>query len=441
MIKIILSKDPIYSVKEKGDAQQWTSSDLGTNFDNLIDLVKTSRSISFPYAEKLFVNDALTLTFISAARNSNCDISLYCKDLDNLSLLQQYSSLVIEKNDLSMFKSDFDALGFSKMITSVIIENCAGISYSTIEQMLITLKGTNENEALEYVLDFKRTILKQSDILEVVTIDEDISGIGGLEELKEWIVSRRDNFSENAKEFGIPVPKGVLLLGVQGCGKSLTAKIISNIWKFPLVRLDFINLFKKGSSVEELMREAMSIAESFSPVVLWIDEIEKALFQEDQANEIRRVLGWLMTWMQEKTKNVFLVATANQVKILPPELLRKGRFDEIFFIDLPTPSERSDIFSIHIEKAKRTKSDFNISKLTKATDGFSGAEIEQVIIDALTADFSRSRELNQKSIEESIRKTVPLSVTYQENIKELRLWSKNRARSASGNKKIESFFS
>jgi len=230
------------------------------------------------------------------------------------------------------------------------------------------------------------------------------------------------------------------MLGVQGCGKSLTSKVIANIWNFPLVRLDFINLFKKGRSVEELLRETVLKVESFAPVILWIDEIEKALSQEGEGAEIRRVLGWLVTWMQEKKVPVFLVATANRVSLLPPELLRKGRFDEIFFVDLPSPKERKEIFEIHLRKRDRAPENFNLNELAELSDGFSGAEIEQAVIDSLISSFSKQKDLQQKTIEEILRRTVPLSKTYEENIKELRSWSRNRARNASGNRRIEAFF-
>ena len=175
-------------------------------------------------------------------------------------------------------------------------------------------------------------------------------------------------------------------------------------------------------------------------MVLWIDEIEKALSQDTKGAEIRRILGWLMTWMQEKNEPVFLVATANKVSLLPPELLRKGRFDEIFFVDLPSKSEREEIFRIHLTKRSRNPEDFNIPKLAEDTENFSGAEIEQLVVDTLITAYSKKSDMSQKILEEVVRRTVPLSVTYEENIKELRIWSRNRARNASGNRRIESFF-
>jgi len=236
------------------------------------------------------------------------------------------------------------------------------------------------------------------------------------------------------------MPKGLLLLGVQGCGKSLTAKTIANIWRFPLVRLDFVSLFRQERSVEELVREAIAAAESFAPIVLWIDEIEKALFQEEQSAEIRRVLGWLMTWMQEKAAPVFLVATANNVEVLPPELLRKGRFDEIFFVDLPSVEERTEILRIHLARRSRDPKGYDIAKIAAAAEHFSGAELEQTVIDSLVADYAKGRELAQKTLDEVLRRTVPLAVTYEEQIKKLRMWSRGRARNASGNLRIEALF-
>jgi len=440
MIKIILSEDPFFSVQDKQNVIHWISEDIEENFNNLMTAMEEKDEISVPFAEKLFIDDVFALSFIEENRKKGTEVSLYCKRLTLPEILQQYASIEVEKKSYHLFYGKIESLPFSPKAMDIVKENIKGLPYSGVEHILTEIAEMDENIAINHLLEQKRNLLRQNSVLEVVKIEENIDDIGGLQDLKQWITSRKDNFSEKARSFGIPMPKGVLLLGVQGCGKSLTAKIIANIWNFPLVRLDFINLFAKGKSVEEQLREAINIAENFAPIVLWIDEIEKALSQEEQTSEIRRILGWLMTWMQEKTVPVFLVATANRVSVLPPELLRKGRFDEIFFVDLPTTEERKEIFKIHIEKRKREIKNFDIPKLSNQSSGFSGAEIEMAVIDALTNEFTRGKDLSQKSVEEAIRKTVPLSVTYEEEIKHLRIWSKDRARNASGNKRIETMF-
>ena len=440
MLKIIICNDPFFSTKNHPNTLKWDQNAPEQTFSILINTIHSNKSIALPYAEYLITNDERALQFVQAVLASSSDITLYCRTTTLPRVVMQYA--VIEKEDggYEQFRPLVNALPVENSDKMAIFENLKGLSYSKIETLLEKFKTLPPAELLPTLLEHKRNMLRNSEVLEVVHMNGMLTDIGGLSELKQWIVSRQDNFGEKARSFGIPMPKGMLMLGVQGCGKSLTAKVIANIWNFPLVRLDFINLFKQGKSVEELLKEAISVVEGFAPVVLWIDEMEKALSQEGQSSEIRRVLGWLMTWMQEKKDSVFLVATANQVKLLPPELLRKGRFDEIFFVDLPTKDERKEIFTIHIARRERVADDYDIEALAELADNFSGAEIEQVVIDALTTDFTKNRELSQHTLEEAIRKTVPLAVTYEEHIKELRIWSRYRARNASGNARISSFF-
>jgi len=440
MFKIIICDDPVFSIKNRTDRIDWADMSKDGIFQKLVSLIKSDKPASLAYAEHLFFDESLCLNFIDMLSKSSSDVTFFCRELDLPSVLIRYATVETERLDVSIFSNVVNCLPFSENGKKTIFENISGFPFSRIDELLKDLSVLDETAAIDSILESKRNLLRQNEILEVVYIEDGIDSIGGLNELKKWIVERKGNFSESARKFGIPMPKGMLMLGVQGCGKSLTSKVIANIWNFPLVRLDFINLFRKGKSVEELLKDAINTIEGFAPVVLWIDELEKALSQESEGAEIRRVLGWLMTWMQEKSVPVFLVATANRVSLLPPELLRKGRFDEIFFVDLPSKAEREEIFRIHISKRNRKHEDFDIEKLSNDSENFSGAEIEQIIVDALVTAYSKNVELNQKIVEEVLRRTVPLSKTYEENIKELRIWSRNRARNASGNRRIESFF-
>lgn len=285
------------------------------------------------------------------------------------------------------------------------------------------------------VLKEKQQIIRKSGILEFYPADSKLAEVGGLHNLKCWLSMRGKAFSTKATEFGLPPPKGVLLLGAPGCGKSLTAKAVANSWQMPLLRLDFGKIFSGlvGSS-EENMRRALKVAEGVAPAVLWIDEIEKGLAGGTSGNSdggtAARVFGTFLTWMQEKASKVFVVATANKIDALPPELLRRGRFDEIFFMDLPNPKAREEIAAIHLSKRKRNIPNFDLNAIVASTDGFSGAEIEHSIVEGLFAAYSESRELETQDIVKAAKETVPLSTTYAEELRRSREWAKNRARSA-----------
>jgi len=259
-----------------------------------------------------------------------------------------------------------------------------------------------------------------------------------LTNLKDWLTKRTVAFSDRAARFGLPAPKGVLLLGVQGCGKSLCAKAVSGLWKLPLLRFDLGRMFSSlvGSS-EENVRRALQTAESIAPAILWIDEIDKALAGSTSSSgsdggTASRVFGTLLTWLSEKTSPVFVIATANDISHLPPELLRKGRLDEIFFVDLPLASEREEMFKIHLRRRGRNPEEFDVAELARACDGFSGAEIEEAIISALFDSFSRQVPLDTGIVKASLAETVPLSKTMNEELTRLRNWAAGRARPASG---------
>ncbi|MDH5511466.1 MAG: AAA family ATPase, partial [Nitrospinota bacterium] len=295
------------------------------------------------------------------------------------------------------------------------------------------LDGTD----IDLILFEKKQLIRKSGSLEYFDASETISDVGGMDSLKKWLVARRESFTPRARDYGLPLPKGLLLLGVQGCGKSLTSKAIASLWNQPLLRLDMGKIFSSfiGSS-EENMRRAIATAESLAPVILWIDEIEKGFSGikssgATDAGVTSRIFGTFLTWMQEKTKAVFVIATANSISDLPPELLRKGRFDEIFFIDLPTEEERKEIIRIHISKRKRDVSKYNIDELAKASHGYSGAELEMAIVESMYTAFGDKREFNDKDITTAVKESVPLSRTMAEEIQKLREWAYQRARLAS----------
>ncbi len=258
--------------------------------------------------------------------------------------------------------------------------------------------------------------------------------VGGLGVLKEWLRLRERAFTQEARDYGLPAPKGIALIGIPGTGKSLTAKMIAGLWRLPLLRLDVGSLF--GSLVgesEERARRALRVAETVSPAVVWLDELEKALAHGDtDSGTSTRVFGTILTWMQEKKAPAFIVATANDISRLPPELLRKGRFDEIFFLDLPTQAERREIFAVHLQKRKRLAQDYDLDRLARESEGYVGAEIEQAIIDAMYAGFGAGREFTTDDVSAALKRQVPLSVSQRETIGALRAWLKEgRAQSAS----------
>jgi len=321
-----------------------------------------------------------------------------------------------------------------------VIKSALGLTLDEVESAFARSLVENRSIHVDVVLEEKKQIVRKSGLLEYYPAQNQMSDVGGLEHVKDWLQKRAKSFTDRAKEFGIPAPKGVLLLGVQGCGKSLVAKTIASSWALPMLKLDVGRVF--GSLVgqsEENMRRAIRIAESVAPCVLWMDELEKGLAGMSgsgvsDSGTTARVFSTLLTWMQEKTKPVFLVATANDVSALPPELLRKGRFDEIFFIDLPNLEERKEILRIHLRKRKRDPETFRLQEIAQRTKGFSGAEIEQLVIAALFAAFDAGREVTSDDLLREAAATVPLSVMMAEEIDELRTWAKMRARPASDRK-------
>lgn len=299
----------------------------------------------------------------------------------------------------------------------------------------LVLNGHLNAADISLIFGEKQQIIRKSGLLEYYESHETIQNVAGLENLKAWLSKRTIALTTEAAEFGLPAPRGVLLLGVQGCGKSLCAKAVAAMWEQPLLRFDLGRLFSGlvGSS-EENVRSAITIAESVAPAILWIDEIDKALTRTSNSTDSgtsARVFGTLLTWLSEKTAPVFVVATANNVAALPPELMRKGRFDEIFFVDLPTHRERLEILRIHLSKRHWNTDEFDLDLLANNSEGFSGAELEEAVISALFDVFSEKKSLSTESLQRTIQSSVPLSKTMSEELARLRSWAVGRTRMAS----------
>ncbi|MCA6571663.1 MAG: AAA family ATPase [Pseudanabaena sp.] len=349
-------------------------------------------------------------------------------------------------------KISANKLNLSNLAWEQLVKACQGLSRTRIQRVLakaIAEKEEVNDSDIDAVLAEKQQAIRQTGILEFFTVNESLKNVGGLDNLKRWVRIRRDAFTEEAKRYGIPTPKGALLVGIQGTGKSLSAKTIANEWRLPLLRLDIGRLF--GSYVgesESRMRQMIQLAEATAPCVLWIDEIDKAFGNvtvtiDGDSGASRRVFGTLITWMQEKTAPVFIVATANNVRILPAELLRKGRFDEIFFLNLPTESERQEIFKVHLQKLRPSRlREFDLVLLARHTKNFSGAEIEQVIIDGIHRAFGRGSNGNREDfttedIISAIEETVPLAAIASQQIESLKQWAaESGARTASNDEEL-----
>jgi AAA+ superfamily predicted ATPase len=291
---------------------------------------------------------------------------------------------------------------------------------------------------MELLFEEKRQIVKKSGLLELFIHNIDHNDLGGFGNLKRWLDMRKDIFSKRARDHGLSFPKGVLMMGISGCGKSLCVKAIASYWQLPLLRLDMGRVYDGIHGVpEECLRKVIKTAEASSPCVLWIDEIEAGIANASQKSlggSSSRILAAFLTWMQEKTSPVFIGATANNIELLPPEILRKGRFDELFYVELPNDSEREEIIKIHLaRRGVRIDIIESYKDVVKITEGFNGAEIEQGIIAGVFRAFSDNRDLTQHDIHVALESIVPLSITMKEEIKKLERWAFNRAVRAGGN--------
>lgn len=354
-----------------------------------------------------------------------------------------------ELRDVLQAVLDGPAIGGSRGLTvspedeDRLLKAVLGLASQEVEKALARVlvgKTAVDDEVFTRLIDEKRTLVEGSTMLEFCQLEEGVKDVGGLDDLKDWLSKRALAFSPKAKAQGLPNPKGVLLLGVQGCGKSLTARTAARLLSFPLLRLDIANLLAadRGGS-EKNLRDVLRLVTMMAPVVLWMDEVEKGfagVSESQQDTTIARLIGTFLTWMSEQKSPVFVVATANSIANLPPELLRRGRFDELFFLDLPNFHERRDIFSIHLQKRGWKPRKFDVAQLATKTEGFSGAEIEQVVVSAMIDAYGDGRMLSQEDLDRTRDQIVPLSVTMEEKIFELREWAQGRCRRATSDSRV-----
>jgi len=338
-----------------------------------------------------------------------------------------------------LHREDANSVRLTRADVQALVRAARGLTLAEAENAFAKAAvagGRLEGKDVQLVLEEKRQVIRKSGVLEFHPTETTLGDVGGLERLKDWLRRRGKALAPGAAEFGLPPSKGVLLLGAPGCGKSLTAKVVAHAWQLPLLHLDLGRVFSGllGSS-EENIRKALRAAEGVAPAVLWIDEIEKGLSGslrggDNDGGASQRVFASLLTWMQEQKHGVFVIATANRIDQLPPELLRRGRFDEIFFVDLPSHAARVEILKIHLRRRGRDPLHFDLDALAKACEGFSGAEIEHGVVEALFAAFDEGRELEGADLARAFGETTPISVTSAEEIGRMRSWARTRARPA-----------
>lgn len=384
------------------------------------------------------INVIFTSPFLMIPEDLQKDITIVDFDLPSFNEIQAVLDGMIQINQ----QSGRIQISLTNEEKERLAKAALGLTLSEAENAFaraMVEDGKLDIHDVEVILEEKEQIIKKTGILEFITSDLKIEDVGGLENLKRWLAKRNNSWLDSARKYGLPAPKGVLITGVPGCGKSLISKSISSMWQLPLLRLDMGKIFSGivGSS-EENMRKAIKTAEAISPSILWIDEIEKGFSGMSNGGDSgisSRIFGQFLTWMQEKTSPVFVIATANNISGLPPELMRKGRFDEIFFVDLPTLRERKEILKVHIHKRIKDPEVMGYFKLTdevleslaKQCEGFVGAEIEHLVIDALFEAYSGNRSIRLEDFERAISNTVPLSVTQAEQIRQIREWANVRA--------------
>ena len=293
-------------------------------------------------------------------------------------------------------------------------------------------------ESVTDVLEAKKELLRHSGMLDFVDASDTMASVGGLENLKRWLARRRGAWEDDARAFGLEPPRGMIILGVQGCGKSLCARAVAGEWKLPLVKFDTAAVYDKYiGETEKRIQKVFRVAEGLAPCVLWIDELEKVFAGSGpdsasaDAGVSSRLLASFLSWMQDRKAPVFVAATCNNVTVLPPELIRKGRFDELFFVDLPNQAERKQIFSIQLKKRKRNPQDFDLDRVATAAKGYSGAEIDAAVQTAMYAAYSEKKDVSTQGLLDALKATVPLSTTRAEEIEELRNWARDRAVPAS----------
>lgn len=432
------SKDPLVAlneVVEQMEAAIYVFKDFHpflarTNFAVIRKLRDIAENLKSSYKTVVLVSP-----FLELPRELEKDVTVIDYQLPTLNDLGMLLDRIMEEvKGNPKVKIELDAGAREEVLKAAL-----GLTLAEAENVFaksLVTHGSLTREDVGAIFAEKRQVIRKSGLLDYCEPEESFETVGGLSNLKEWLTKRRTAFTERAHAYGLPPPRGVLLLGVQGCGKSLCAKAVSNLWKLPLLRFDVGKVFSGlvGSS-EENIRRAIVIAEGIAPCVLWVDEIDKAFGSlsgsSTDSGTSQRVLGTFLTWLAEKCSSVFVIATANNIKVLPPELLRKGRFDDIFFVDLPNDEERREIFALHLRRRDRDPDGFNLDSLVAESLAFSGAEIEQSVVSALFDAFYENRQLADADLVKSLRETVPLSKTMAEDINALRDWCTTRARPAS----------
>ena len=399
--------------------------DLVTLFDN----AQTKRTV-------IFLSPLLKLPM-----ELEKDVQVIDFDLPDLETLK---NIVREKAYAGARSRRFGA-NFQKVLESQdlqreVAEAALGLTEAEARQVFDKTSVRDKMFSIPTILQEKKHIIRKSGILEFYETKLGMGSVGGLPELKAWLQKRQYSFTQQARDFGLPAPKGILLLGVPGCGKSLSAKAISQAWQMPLLRLDVGKVFGSlvGSS-EENMRRAIQTAEAVAPAIMWLDELEKGFSGTKSSGSsdggtTARVFATFLTWLQEKESPVFVIATANDVSQLPPELLRKGRFDEIFFVDLPNRDERGKILEIHLAKRGRDPASFDMRRLVDRSAGYSGSELEEVIVTALYNAYDEGlgeTDISTDSMLTAMDEVIPLSQTMRERLSGMREWAKSRARRAS----------
>jgi SpoVK/Ycf46/Vps4 family AAA+-type ATPase len=393
-----------------------------------------------PQIKRKLRNAAQQLKFTKKSIILTTPHSKLPEELKDIAVLQEFPLPVANELDqvlTGLSKTPGVKVNLTKLGREKLVQAALGLTASQAQRVFakaIVSNGVLDDQDIGLVTEEKKQIIKESQALEFFAIHETAADVGGLEVLKGWLRLRERAFSQEARNYGLPSPKGIALIGIPGTGKSLTAKMIGGLWRLPLLRLDVGALF--GSLVgesEERTRRALKLAETVAPCILWIDEIDKAFASGGlDGGASKRVFGAILTWMQEKTAPCFVVATANDISSLPPELLRRGRFDEIFFLDLPTKDERKEILSVHLRKRRRMNHDFDLERLARESEGYVGAEIEQAIIDGMYVGFNQNREFTTADLSQALKRQVPLSISQRERITALREWLREgRAQSAS----------
>ena len=405
------------------------------DFHHIINDPKIIRKIKDVYSA--FRNTSKTLFIVAPALilpyELEKEVNVVDVDLPDAQEVREIFDSTIAQIDNETIKHSF---------TPELINNCinalmglAAIEIELALKRVLVDKTSADNSIIEELLEEKVQIIRKSGTLEFIRSNVVLDGVGGLENIKEWLHIRHHAFSAEAKDFGLDFPNGMLIMGISGCGKSLCSKAVSTAWNLPLIRLELNSVYGGAfGSPEEVFRRAIKTVEASAPCILWIDEIEAGITRSGEKtgdSPSSRIFGYFLTWMQEKQKPVFITATANQIDLLPPELLRKGRFDEIFFVTLPSREERKEIFRIHLTNRKKDPDVYDLDSLAKNTEGLSGSEIEQAVVAGLFESFSKKKELDDNELIIAASSIVPLSITLREEISALERWAADRAVKAS----------